>query len=521
MRSEQGQGPGSLQSVSKANGPGPAIIADSAAIHNSSSSSSSSKHSVGLVHDVELLLHKHPARKHPESPERILAIMQELTSQGVLQRCTMVATESLEEGALNRVHSEHYLGRLQAVLGKPASAVAEEAQQYDSVFMNEHSVDCARRAAAGLISLTAAVLRGTVRSGVALIRPPGHHAEPHGAKAVLVTWLTAAVPEGAVRSSVALIRPPGHHAEPAQGTARSGVALLRPFAHGFCLLNNVATAAAWARSQGVARVLIVDWDGVARVLIVDWDVHHGNGTQRAFLSDATVMYCSLHRHDRGRFFPGGSDGSHRSVGAGAGAGYTVNVAWEGAGAGDAEYLEAMRRVVLPIAQRFQPQLVLVSAGFDACAGDAAMGGCRVTPGGFAAMTRMLMPLAGGQVVLALEGGYSLRSLGRCVAACCKALLGEATEEEHLTAAATFETTAAALAGPASTTQQAHAAGLCAGASAARACANCSSSTGGGANAQVSAAALRSISATILAHEPFWPGLGGRGGTATATAAAQA
>jgi acetoin utilization deacetylase AcuC-like enzyme len=169
--------------------------------------------------------------------------------------------------------------------------------------------------------------------------------------------------------------------------------------------------------------------GVPKVLIVDWDIHHGNGTQRAFLSDPSVLYFSVHRYDHGRFFPG--TGNPCVVGQGPGEGFTINVAWEGGGMGDREYLAVWRRLLLPVARAFAPQLVLVSAGFDGADGDE-MGGCRVTPGGFGAMTRALVegvPSAGGRVVLALEGGYKLSVLSQCVEACLEALLVEEEEEK--------------------------------------------------------------------------------------------
>jgi histone deacetylase 6 len=161
--------------------------------------------------------------------------------------------------------------------------------------------------------------------------------------------LVRRVMAGDLRNGMAIIRPPGHHAE-------------AHHARGFCIINNVAVAASHAR-----RAL-----GARRVLVVDWDVHHGNGTQRMFLNDPTVLYFSVHRYDHGRFFPHSLDGAPEAVGAGPGEGFTVNVAWNGPGMGDGEYLEAWRRVLMPIARAFEPDLVLVSAGFD---GAQVRGGC--------------------------------------------------------------------------------------------------------------------------------------------------
>ena len=176
---------------------------------------------------------------------------------------------------------------------------------------------------------------------------------------------------------------------------------------GFCLYNNVAVAARAVQAAGAAR----------RVLIVDWDLHHGNGTQHTFREDPSVLYFSTHQFP---FYPG--TGAVDEIGAGAGRGFTVNVPWPG-GMGDAEYLAAFDRVLLPIARDFAPDLTLVSAGFDAAEGDP-LGSMRLSPAGYAAMTSRLLTLSNGRVVLALEGGYNLDAISRSAAACLRVLLGE-------------------------------------------------------------------------------------------------
>jgi len=183
--------------------------------------------------------------------------------------------------------------------------------------------------------------------------------------------------------AVALVRPPGHHAEPAR-------------AMGFCLFNSVAVGAAWARAQGLSRVAVVDFD-----------VHHGNGTQAAFYGDASVLFVSSHQFP---YYPG--TGAATEIGSGAGTGFTVNLPLE-AGAGDADLDEAYRAVALPVLDRFEPELVLVSAGFDAHHDDP-LGGCRMTAAGFANLARLIDGVAtrhaGGRVVYVTEGGYSLEGL---------------------------------------------------------------------------------------------------------------
>lgn len=164
---------------------------------------------------------------------------------------------------------------------------------------------------------------------------------------------------------------------------------------GFCFFNSVAIA---------ARVLLSSRHQLERVLIVDWDVHHGNGIQKMFYEDSNVMYISLHRHDKGNFFPG--TGDIRELGARQGEGYNWNVAWSGGEPmGDAEYLAAFRSLVMPIGRDFNPSMVLVACGFDGARGHPYnFGGYDLTPACFAHMTRQLMTLANGRLVLCLEGG---------------------------------------------------------------------------------------------------------------------
>ena len=201
---------------------------------------------------------------------------------------------------------------------------------------------------------------------------------------------------GRARNAFAVVRPPGHHAEPDQ-------------AMGFCLLNNAAIAAEAARRAGAARVLIVDWD-----------VHHGNGTQDIFAARDDVLYMSVHQYP---FYPG--TGAAREVGGGAGRGATVNCPLPG-GQGDADYGVVFHDLFLPAARAFRPDLVIVSAGFDAHARDP-LAGMRVSERGFAAMASVLAELAdeacGGRLALMLEGGYDLAALTASVRATLEVMAG--------------------------------------------------------------------------------------------------
>ena len=203
--------------------------------------------------------------------------------------------------------------------------------------------------------------------------------------------------KGVVDQVFALVRPPGHHAEYNR-------------AMGFCLFNNVALAAHYA----LKRL------GLERILIVDWDLHHGNGTQWSFYEDPRVVYFSTHQFP---YYPG--TGKVEEIGRGEGTGFTVNVPLP-AGCGDLEYATVFRKVLVPVAQEFKPQIILVSAGFDLYFGDP-LGGMSVTPIGVAYLTRVIKELAEkfcqGRILLTLEGGYSLQGLTDCTAAVILELVG--------------------------------------------------------------------------------------------------
>lgn len=213
-----------------------------------------------------------------------------------------------------------------------------------------------------------------------------------------VLALCDSVMEGDADNAFALIRPPGHHAE-------QGVAL------GFCLLNNVAIAARYLQHRY----------SVEKVAIVDWDVHHGNGTQHLFEADPTVLYASLHQYP---YYPG--TGAQSEDGIGKGKGATVNCPMS-AGCGDDDYETAFVERVLPAIENFGPDMVLISAGFDAHSADP-LAQMQLSTGMFGWMTDRLLETADkhcqGRIVSMLEGGYDLRALSECVAVHLGRLAGE-------------------------------------------------------------------------------------------------
>jgi acetoin utilization deacetylase AcuC-like enzyme len=212
--------------------------------------------------------------------------------------------------------------------------------------------------------------------------------------------LARAVAAGESSCGIAAVRPPGHHAEGDR-------------AMGFCLFNNVAVA---------ARALQADC-GLEKILILDWDVHHGNGTQHSFEDDPSILYVSTHQFP---YYPGTGDFGEAGLGRGQGA--TVNIPMP-AGCGDAEYVGVMRRILVPVARHFEPEIILVSCGFDAHRDDP-LASMDVSESGYAAMTSIVRSLADdlcdSRLVFVLEGGYSASSLIEGTRAVVGAMTSQAT-----------------------------------------------------------------------------------------------
>ncbi|XP_029103363.1 histone deacetylase 4-like isoform X2 [Scleropages formosus] len=338
----------------------------------------------GLVYDT--LMQKHQCmcgntNTHPEHAGRIQSIWSRLQETGLRSKCESIRGRKATLEELQTVHSEAHVllygtNPLRQKLDSsvtpmfvrlPCGGIGVDS---DTIWNEVHSSGAARLAVGCVVELVFKVASGELKNGFAVVRPPGHHAE--------------------------------------ESTPM-----------GFCYFNSVA----------IAAKLLQQRLSVSKILIVDWDVHHGNGTQQAFYSDPNVLYLSLHRYDDGNFFPG--SGGPEEVGSGPGMGFNVNVAFTGGlepPMGDAEYLAAFRTVVMPIANEFAPDVVLVSAGFDAVEGHPPpLGGYKLTAKCFGYLTKQLMGLAGGRVVLALEGGHDLTAICDASEACVSALLGNELE----------------------------------------------------------------------------------------------
>ncbi|XP_047629899.1 histone deacetylase 4 isoform X3 [Phacochoerus africanus] len=340
----------------------------------------------GLVYDTLMLKHQCACgntNSHPEHAGRIQSIWSRLQETGLRGKCECIRGRKATLEELQTVHSEAHallygtnplnrqkldskklLGSLTSVFVRlPCGGVGVDS---DTIWSEVHSSGAARLAVGCVVELAFKVATGELKNGFAVVRPPGHHAE--------------------------------------ESTPM-----------GFCYFNSVA----------IAAKLLQQRLHVSKTLVVDWDVHHGNGTQQAFYSDPSVLYVSLHRYDDGNFFPG--SGAPDEVGTGPGVGFNVNMAFTGGldpPMGDAEYLAAFRTVVMPIANEFAPDVVLVSSGFDAVEGHPTpLGGYNLSAKCFGYLTKQLMGLAGGRVVLALEGGHDLTAICDASEACVSALLG--------------------------------------------------------------------------------------------------
>jgi acetoin utilization deacetylase AcuC-like enzyme len=294
----------------------------------------------------------HRAEGHPERPERVAAILEAIEKSDIdlIPEPAPEAPETL----IQRVHDPSYV----AMLDRAASSGGGYLDP--DTYITPLSMVAARTAAGAVVAGVQRVLDGKAQHALAVVRPPGHHAE---------------------------------HAK----------------AMGFCLLNNIAVGLVAARDRGIRRIGVLDFD-----------VHHGNGTQHSFESDAEVFYASTHQYP---FYPGtgraGERGAHGNV---------LNVPLP-AGTSDRAFLGAWEKKIGPAVDAFKPELLLVSAGFDAHEDDP-LAGLEVTTDGYRELARMIKAWSiahtGGRSVWALEGGYNLQALGDSVVACLEVLRSDTT-----------------------------------------------------------------------------------------------
>lgn len=315
---------------------------------------------------------------HPEDPRRIYRVYKSLAEAGLVIDPKLEGLEEVGDLMLKipirearddeilLVHTKEHLEFIKSTTKMTRKELVEETEKGDSVYFNNESYSSALLSCGGAIEVSKAVVERKVKNAFAIVRPPGHHAEPGNAA-------------------------------------------------GFCMFSNVAVT---------AKTILRDYpETVRKILVLDWDVHHGNGTQRAFYNDPRVLYISLHRYDGGKFYPGTNYASHTMCGEGPGKGFNVNIPWASGELGDADYIYAMNRVIMQIAIEYDPDLVIISSGFDAAEGDP-IGGCHLSPNAYGYLTHMMKVLANGNLVVVMEGGYNLDSIAKSALAVAKVLVGE-------------------------------------------------------------------------------------------------
>ena len=293
---------------------------------------------------------------HPERPERLTGMKSFLEEKGLWEKAQIRGSRPATVDELILCHDEGYVSRA-------LSMMEHGPGHFDAdTFYSEGSRDAALGAAGGTIDLGIDALNDDIDWGLALVRPPGHHA-----------------------------------------TASRAM--------GFCIFNNIAICAA----------SLIKHLKLEQVMIFDWDVHHGNGTQDIFYDARNVFYASVHQWP---FYPG--SGTSDEIGTGDGKGFTANVPYP-ARAGDPEYLGVMNELLVPMMDEYKPQMILVSAGFDAHHEDL-LGGMGVTQDGYSAMTKVLLDMAkkhcNGKLVFVLEGGYNIEAIAEAAACVMEVMLGK-------------------------------------------------------------------------------------------------
>jgi acetoin utilization deacetylase AcuC-like enzyme len=298
----------------------------------------------GLVTSPEYLKHIPPYR-HPENPERLKTILNLLKEKKIFEKVLNIEPEEAKIEDIQTTHLPFYIEEVKKI------SLSGGGNLDPDTYLCSETYKIALLASGGVLQATEFVIENKVKNAVALIRPPGHHAE-------------------------------------------------KDRGMGFCIFNNIAIAANFAKKKGLNKILIVDWD-----------LHHGNGTQNIFYGDEKVLYFSTHQYP---YYPG--TGSIQEIGTGKGRGYTINIPLPG-GCGDSDYEYIFNEILIPVSEKFKPEIIFISAGFDAHYLDP-LGGMNLSSRGYGNLTEIVKSIAEnfceGKIVVALEGGYNLDALANSV-----------------------------------------------------------------------------------------------------------
>ncbi|THD28105.1 Histone deacetylase 6/10 [Fasciola hepatica] len=400
----------------------------------SSTWSASKSKSTGLVYDDRMLQHRHEwFHGEQESPARIQRAYERCHEEGLISRCMLVPAKHVSEDSLALVHDRNYIRLIRRSRTFSRQELYNLSGQFDGVFFNEFTWNCASLAAGSLKSLTHLVAEGRLLNGLALIRPPGHHAMHAEAcgycifnnVAVAVASLLNSPPNGITSCSIGsdLSFGSGRKSRKITVVPSNDDNDMRAFGHQTRSVKSSESSAVAISSKEEPDFTSGSPITMERILILDWDVHHGQGTQYAFYEDNRVLYVSIHRYEKGNFWPHLREANCDFVGHGPGRGYNVNIPVDQIDMTDADYLAVFHQLVMPIALEYNPQLVVVSCGFDAAIG-CPEGRMWLTPALFGHFVNHLKILAGGKIVVALEGGYYVDSLSESAVHVLKALLGD-------------------------------------------------------------------------------------------------
>jgi|SRR5579872_6687719 len=319
---------------------------------------------VGYVYDPIMTLHQSPLETtHPERPERILEIYKYLLNRNLIHKMVPIRTREATIEELLKGHTSDYINMLEWKLRGPKGVLNQISEQYNSVYVNEHTMECAKIAAGSVIDLAKKVNSKSLDSGVAIVRPPGHHAERNGAM-------------------------------------------------GFCIYGTV----------GITSKILADLG--SKVLIVDFDIHAGNGTEDIVKGDPRIMFFSVHKYDRGCFYP------HNLLATSKykdlhkldtrSSSNIINVDLNGV-VTNVEYIRAFENVLIPRSKEFNPDIVLVSAGFDGLDEDP-IGGSHLTVKVYRDLMSTIKQISS-SIVMVLEGGYHLEKVAEAFGVCTEVLLG--------------------------------------------------------------------------------------------------